>query len=818
MAAAAIAGADEVYRIGGAQAIGALAHGTESLRPVDVIVGPGNVYVSQAKRQVTGLVGVPAAFAGPSEVVVIGDDTVPAELCAIDIVVQAEHGPGGLAWLITWSEAVADTVDAAIASIVAGAERRADIEATLADGGYTVLVDGPEQAVAVANAIAPEHLQLMTADPAALVPLVRNAGAVFCGPWSPASLGDYAAGPSHVLPTFGSARYAGALSVLDFLKQIHVVTADETGLARLGPVVETLATAEGLPVHAASIAARRSVAAMTATRVQPRGDLALMAGYHSPQLDVPVRLNTNESPVGPPEAWVDELAAALADVAWNRYPDREAVALRSALADHHATTLDRVFCANGSNEVLQSVLLAYGGAGRTAATFEPTYAVHSHLARVTGTGVIAGGAGRGLRPRPRRGRPGAGRGPGAWCSSARPTTRPGSSPTPDLVASVADRCAAAGALLVVDEAYGQFAVVDRAGPGRRRPAAARHPDLLQDLGHGRRPARLRDRPGLGRRRAGQGRPAVPPRRRHPAGRPPGPRPHRRHGRAGPPHRQPSGSAWWRASAGLPLQQWPSGANFVLFRPDAAGGDAVWQALVERGVLVRNCASWPRLTGLPPGHRRHARRERALPDRPRGDPVSAPRTATVERTTAETSIELTVDLDGTGAVDVETGLPFFDHMLSPARTPRRPRPARSGPQGDLEIDAHHTVEDVGIALGGALKEALGDKAGVRRFASSAVPLDEALVEAALDLSGRPFLVYEIDPPGEKILGDPPFDPQLAEEFWRALVTAAGWTLHLTMVRGKNTHHVIEASFKATARALRDAVRLEGSGIPSTKGTL
>jgi len=198
-------------------------------------------------------------------------------------------------------------------------------------------------------------------------------------------------------------------------------------------------------------------------------------------------------------------------------------------------------------------------------------------------------------------------------------------------------------------------------------------------------------------------------------------------------------------------------------------------------------------------------------------VTAPRTATVERTTAETSIQLRVDIDGTGTTSVETGLPFFDHMLAQL--------GRHGgldltvsAKGDLEIDAHHTVEDVGIALGGALKEALGDKAGVRRFASSAVPLDEALVEAALDLSGRPFLVYEIDPPGEKILGDPPFDPQLAEEFWRALVTAAGWTLHLTMVRGKNTHHVIEASFKATARALRDAVRVEGAGIPSTKGTL
>ncbi len=198
-------------------------------------------------------------------------------------------------------------------------------------------------------------------------------------------------------------------------------------------------------------------------------------------------------------------------------------------------------------------------------------------------------------------------------------------------------------------------------------------------------------------------------------------------------------------------------------------------------------------------------------------ANAPRNASVERTTAETSIHLRVDVDGTGKTSVETGLPFFDHMLAQL--------GRHGgldlivtARGDLEIDAHHTVEDVGIALGGALKEALGDKAGVRRFASSAVPLDEALVEAALDLSGRPFLVYEIEPPGEKILGDPPFDPQLAEEFWRALVTAAGWTLHLTMVRGRNTHHVIEASFKAAARALRDAVRLEGAGIPSTKGTL
>ena len=197
--------------------------------------------------------------------------------------------------------------------------------------------------------------------------------------------------------------------------------------------------------------------------------------------------------------------------------------------------------------------------------------------------------------------------------------------------------------------------------------------------------------------------------------------------------------------------------------------------------------------------------------------SAGRTAVVTRTTGETDITVEVDLDGRGRVEVATGLPFFDHMLSQlGRHGGLDLVVRA--TGDVEVDAHHTVEDVGITLGQAVAEAWGDKAGVRRFASIQVPLDEALVEVALDLSGRPYLHYEIDPPGVKILGDPPFDPQLAEEFWRAFGTSAAVTLHIVLVRGKNTHHILEASFKAVARALRDAVRLEGSGVPSTKGTL
>ena len=194
-----------------------------------------------------------------------------------------------------------------------------------------------------------------------------------------------------------------------------------------------------------------------------------------------------------------------------------------------------------------------------------------------------------------------------------------------------------------------------------------------------------------------------------------------------------------------------------------------------------------------------------------------RTSTRSRSTKETSIELSLDLDGAGTSEASTGLPFFDHMLDQL--------SRHGgfglsvrAEGDLEVDAHHTVEDTGIVLGEAFREALGDKAGVRRFASITVPLDEAAVEVVLDLSGRPYLHYEVDFPGEKILGDPPFDPQLAEEFWRAFATAAAVTLHIVMRRGRNTHHIVEASFKGVARAIRDAVRVEGSALPSTKGTL
>ncbi|HEX6167659.1 MAG TPA: histidinol dehydrogenase [Acidimicrobiales bacterium] len=262
LAAAALAGADEVYRIGGPAAIGALAYGTESIRPVDVIVGPGSARVAQAKREVAGqgLVGVPSSFAGPSEVVVVADASIPPELAAIDVIVQAEHGPDGLAWLVTWDEAVADAVTEAVARLVPASPRREHLEATLAEGGYAVVCDDPAQAVAVANAIAPEHLELLVDGADDLLPLVRHAGAVFCGPLTPASIGDYLAGPNHVLPTYGSARFAGALRVDDFRKHLHVVSVDEKGLAQVAPHVIALAEYEGLPAHAESIRLREGLA------------------------------------------------------------------------------------------------------------------------------------------------------------------------------------------------------------------------------------------------------------------------------------------------------------------------------------------------------------------------------------------------------------------------------------------------------------------------------------------------------------------------------------------------------------------------------
>ncbi len=202
----------------------------------------------------------------------------------------------------------------------------------------------------------------------------------------------------------------------------------------------------------------------------------------------------------------------------------------------------------------------------------------------------------------------------------------------------------------------------------------------------------------------------------------------------------------------------------------------------------------------------------------GEPGPGPtRAASVSRVTKETDVSVHVDLDGTGVTTIGTGLPFFDHMLDQL--------GRHGgfdlsvaATGDLRVDGHHTIEDVGITLGEAFREAAGAKAGVARFASGLFPLDEALVEVALDLSGRPFVVWDV-PFGEVLaLGDPPFNPEMAGHFWQSFATTAALTLHVHKRSGDNTHHLIEAAFKGVARCLRAAVRVDGDAVPSTKGVL
>ncbi len=195
-----------------------------------------------------------------------------------------------------------------------------------------------------------------------------------------------------------------------------------------------------------------------------------------------------------------------------------------------------------------------------------------------------------------------------------------------------------------------------------------------------------------------------------------------------------------------------------------------------------------------------------------------RIATRSRVTNETSIEVSIDLDGTGVTDISTGIPFYDHMLDQL--------GRHGgfdltvkAVGDLDIDTHHTVEDVAISLGEAFREALGDKSGIRRFASGRFPLDEALIDVALDLSGRAHVEWLVEMPEVLPLGNPAFDPQLAEHVVTSFANAAAMTLHVELVRGRNVHHIIEATFKGLARSLRDAVRVDQpGGVPSTKGTL
>lgn len=255
LAAAHRSGVTEIYRVGGAQAVGAMAFGTQTIRPVDRIVGPGNAYVAEAKRQVFGHVGIDS-IAGPSDVVVIADSATDPRLIALDLLAQAEHDELAQATLITPDAAFADTVIAAVETELRTLSRSAIAGASWERNGAVLIVRSLEEAVELANRLAPEHLELMVDDPESLFAHVRHAGAVFLGRYCPEAVGDYVGGPNHVLPTSRTARFASGLSVFDFLKRTTFLSGGPDALRRIGPAGVALAHAEGLEAHALSISAR----------------------------------------------------------------------------------------------------------------------------------------------------------------------------------------------------------------------------------------------------------------------------------------------------------------------------------------------------------------------------------------------------------------------------------------------------------------------------------------------------------------------------------------------------------------------------------
>ncbi len=255
LVAARLAGVDEVWRLGGAQAIAALAYGTNSLRPVDKIVGPGNAYVAAAKRQVFGQVGIDM-MAGPSEVLILADGTCDPSWIAADLLAQAEHDAAAQSILFVMDAAYADQVEAAVQEHLKTLPRAEIARQSWADWGAIFVLPDGEAAIPLVDAIAPEHLELAIAEPDALARQISNAGAIFLGTHTPEALGDYLAGPNHVLPTGRSARFSSGLGVLDFLKRSTLMGGSASSLERLGPAAVTLARAEGLDAHALSVALR----------------------------------------------------------------------------------------------------------------------------------------------------------------------------------------------------------------------------------------------------------------------------------------------------------------------------------------------------------------------------------------------------------------------------------------------------------------------------------------------------------------------------------------------------------------------------------
>ena len=415
LAAACLAGIEEVYTIGGAQAVAALAYGTPMIRPVDKIVGPGNAYVAEAKRRVFGTVGIDM-IAGPSEILVVSDGSVPPDWVAVDLFSQAEHDEMAQSILISTDAAFLDAVAESVARLLPAQPRQAVIGKSLADRGALIRVDTLEQAAGLVNQVAPEHLELAVRDVDGLMTHIRHAGAIFMGRWGCEALGDYCAGPSHVLPTMCTARFSSPLGVYDFQKRSSLIEPSAEGADHLAKVAATLARTEGLEAHAQSaefrLASRQAdapgavvpitqqpaMATQAAVRVarHVRPDVQAMHGYVVPDATDAIKLDAMENPFRLPQALQAELGRTLAALAINRYPSgttyralKQAIAVQDGLLGADAQPdVSRLVLGNGSDELISLLCQLVAQPGAVVMAPAPSFVMYEMSAKLAGASFV----------------------------------------------------------------------------------------------------------------------------------------------------------------------------------------------------------------------------------------------------------------------------------------------------------------------------------------------------------------------------------------------------------------------------------------------
>jgi histidinol dehydrogenase len=422
-------GITEIYRIGGAQAIAALAYGTESIARVDKIVGPGNIYVAIAKKLVYGAVGIDS-IAGPSEVVVLADESANPRFVAADLLAQAEHDEEASAICITTSAVFAKEVAQEVEAQLASLERREIAAASINHYGAIFVVESIEAGCQLVNQLAPEHLELMTADNESAAALIENAGAIFFGDWSSEPVGDYFAGPNHVLPTVGTARFSSPLGVYDFMKRQSIIQYSQQALEKNAGAIAAMADAEGLTAHKRAVLVRgqgtgdrgqvtgdrervtenreqgtdfgatESMETGDASSLSPvscnlspigkvKAAVRAISAYTLAPYRANIKINQNENPFDMPEEIKQEVERRLMDRAWSRYPDFVPSELLEKLAKHAGWKAEGTLAGNGSNELIQATLMVTVGQGARVLLCEPTFTLYRQIVTVMGGEVLS---------------------------------------------------------------------------------------------------------------------------------------------------------------------------------------------------------------------------------------------------------------------------------------------------------------------------------------------------------------------------------------------------------------------------------------------